>query len=165
VSADDGELGRTTETLRLCRLELAQVRADLEPVMEELARERFRADEAESALAQVAEQLDVVLHGLPQGSALHDRVRRAAVRYRRAHSDVWRDVELVRASELFSAAWYVRHYPETLGSGLSPVLHYLLHGAAEGKDPGPGFSTERYLAEHPDLDPATTNPLVHHLTR
>jgi hypothetical protein len=160
-----GDHDGADDRLRSVQRELAQVRAELEPIQEELARARFRADEAEAVLAQVAEQLDEVMHGLPQGSSLPERVRRVVVRLRRSRSQVWSDVELVRESGLFDAAWYVRHYPETLGSGLSPVVHYLLHGAAEGRDPGPDFSTSRYLDEHPDLDPATTNPLVHHLAR
>ena len=36
------------------------------------------------------------------------------------------------------------------GSGISPAVHYVRTGAAEGAEPGTGFDSERYLEEHPD---------------
>ena len=46
----------------------------------------------------------------------------------------------IRASALFDTAWYRRSYRD-LGPGVDAALHYLANGAAEGRDPGPGFST------------------------
>lgn len=68
---------------------------------------------------------------------------------------------LLRASGMFDEAWYLETYPDVRESGIDPVEHYLRHGAAENRNPGPGFSTAAYRARHPELDAAGTNPLLH----
>lgn len=70
---------------------------------------------------------------------------------------------LVRSSPVFDAAWYTDNYPDIARAGEDPVEHYLKHGAAEGRDPAPNFSTLAYLADHPNAVIAGINPLVHHL--
>ena len=69
---------------------------------------------------------------------------------------------LIRASGLFDEAWYADTYAEDLGSA-DALTHYLKRGAKKGFDPGPRFSTHAYLADHPDVREAGTNPLVHYL--
>lgn len=71
------------------------------------------------------------------------------------------DLELVRVAGLFDADWYLEQNPDVAVAGLDPAEHYLLHGAAEGRDPGPWFSTAFYLTNYPDVAAAGTNPLVH----
>lgn len=73
------------------------------------------------------------------------------------------DFALLRGSSLFDADWYRRQYPDISASGVDPVEHYLAHGATEGRDPGPGFSTQGYLVRNPDVGTAGMNPLVHYL--
>ncbi|MCL3837901.1 hypothetical protein [Aeromicrobium duanguangcaii] len=73
------------------------------------------------------------------------------------------DARELRASALFDGAWYLRAYPDVVATGLSPALHYLRLGATEGKDPGPEFSTKRYLAKHPLVARRQANPLLNHL--
>ena len=46
---------------------------------------------------------------------------------------------------------------------MDPVIHYLDHGASEGRDPGPGFSTSYYLEVNRDVADAGMNPLHHFL--
>ena len=43
------------------------------------------------------------------------------------------------------------------------IYHYIQHGADELRDPGPVFSTSRYLAEYPAVRNAPINPLLHYL--
>jgi chromosome segregation ATPase len=69
----------------------------------------------------------------------------------------------VRASGLFDADWYLATYPDVAAAGIDPLAHYLEHGASEGRDPGPGFSSRAYLARYPDVAEAGLNPLVHYL--
>ncbi len=76
---------------------------------------------------------------------------------------MWRDRRLVRHSGIFDGAWYREAYPDIGAAHLDPVTHYLRHGAAEGRDPGPAFSTRGYLGRYPDVDEHATNPLVHFL--
>jgi glycosyltransferase involved in cell wall biosynthesis/GT2 family glycosyltransferase len=74
-----------------------------------------------------------------------------------------RDVRLLRASPLFDAAWYLLAYPDVAAAGIDPAVHYLAHGAAEGRNPGPGFDSGFYLHAHTDVLRARMNPLVHYL--
>jgi chromosome segregation ATPase len=69
----------------------------------------------------------------------------------------------IEASELFDESWYESEYPDVKGSGCQPAEHYLLHGAYEGRNPGPGFDSKAYLDENPDVEEQGVNPLVHYL--
>jgi glycosyltransferase involved in cell wall biosynthesis len=66
-------------------------------------------------------------------------------------------------SGLFDPDWYLATYPEVAAAGADPFSHYVSTGAAEGRDPGPQFSTLRYLQRYPDLARAGVNPLLHYL--
>ena len=71
------------------------------------------------------------------------------------------DRNLVAQSRLFDAAWYVEAYADVKSNGLDPVSHYLDHGAAEGRDPGPRFSTLGYVNKYPEVANSPRNPLAH----
>jgi hypothetical protein len=45
---------------------------------------------------------------------------------------------------------------------MDPVQHYACHGAFEGLDPGPRFSTNAYLSANPDVAASGMNALVHY---
>jgi hypothetical protein len=71
---------------------------------------------------------------------------------------------LLIESGLFDAGWYADHYPDVVAAGHEPVRHYLRHGRAEKRQPGPGFDGVWYLAANLDLLQVTDlNPLVHFL--
>lgn len=71
---------------------------------------------------------------------------------------------LIQKSKLFSVNWYKMNYPDIALSGDNPLMHYILHGGYEGRDPGPNFTssgyTHLYLQEYPEI----INPLAHYLT-
>ncbi|TWT17608.1 hypothetical protein [Luteimonas wenzhouensis] len=73
------------------------------------------------------------------------------------------DEQLLRKSRLFDEAWYLLRYGDVARRNVDPVKHYLRHGAAEGRDPGPAFSTRGYLERYPDVAASGINPLVHYL--
>lgn len=68
------------------------------------------------------------------------------------------DLALLRDCPLFDATWYIAANPSVAQSGVDPVLHYLLTGAATGAEPGPYFDTNAYRARHPGV---VGNPLLH----
>lgn len=70
-------------------------------------------------------------------------------------------VETVRRSELVDADWYRERYPDVAAAGLDPVTHYVVEGAAEGRDPNALFDTDWYLARNPDVRDLGLNPLLH----
>lgn len=74
-------------------------------------------------------------------------------------------IELLRASGLFDARWYVQAYPDVAMSGLDPLEHYLRYGVLLGRNPSPAFDTQRYLKANPGLLESGANPLVHYLAR
>src|SRR5262249_52001616 len=63
----------------------------------------------------------------------------------------------------FDANWYLTRNRDVAKTGVDPILHYLLHGGLEGRDPSPYFSTSGYLARYPDVRQAGMNPLLHYL--
>jgi hypothetical protein len=78
---------------------------------------------------------------------------------RRKH--VLNDVRKVAASPLFDPAWYVATNPDVAASGMDPALHYVLAGAHEGRDPGPGFSVRAYVERYPEAATAGRPALLH----
>ncbi|WP_170990121.1 glycosyltransferase [Aquamicrobium sp. LC103] len=92
---------------------------------------------------------------------IRSRVQRL-VRARRLIYDlpaVW----AIKRSDLHDSAWYLANNPDVRAAGINTALHYLRHGASEGREPGPFFSGSDYLARNPDVKSAGINPLVHYL--
>jgi len=73
------------------------------------------------------------------------------------------DLALLTASNFYDEAWYLKNYPDIGKNKITPVLHYLLHGGFEKRDPGPQFSSQWYLETYPDVLIAGYNPLIHYL--
>jgi predicted nucleic acid-binding Zn-ribbon protein len=71
------------------------------------------------------------------------------------------EVADLRRSELFDADWYLQTYRDVSQDAADPAEHYLLHGAAEGRNPGPLFDTRFYLKTHADVRESGANPLLH----
>ena len=71
--------------------------------------------------------------------------------------------DLIASSALFDADWYLKQYPDVAAAKLDPALHYLRHGAREGRDPSALFSTRAYLDLYPSVAQSGINPLVHYL--
>ncbi|MVW73293.1 FimV family protein [Bordetella sp. 15P40C-2] len=79
-----------------------------------------------------------------------------------AHADR-RLIEIIEASGLFDAQWYLATYPEVTASKMSPIEHYLKLGAAQGYNPGPRFDAAYYLNKYSDVAKANMNPLIHYI--
>ncbi|WP_189464117.1 glycosyltransferase [Vreelandella hamiltonii] len=73
------------------------------------------------------------------------------------------DFERVCESTLFDAGWYLARYPDLLNTPTEPLLHFWEAGAAEGRDPGPDFSTSGYLRYYPEVAQLPCQPLTHFL--
>lgn len=71
------------------------------------------------------------------------------------------DQALIAASGLFDPAWYASQGAPP--AGVDPIIHYLMVGTREGRDPCPAFDTRGYLAANPDVKEAGLNPLVHYI--
>jgi GT2 family glycosyltransferase/glycosyltransferase involved in cell wall biosynthesis len=80
---------------------------------------------------------------------------------RRKFRRLAREYQLIAASPLFDANWYLANNRDVAAANIDPAYHYLRYGAAEGRNPGPFFSTRGYLAANPDVAKAGLNPLLH----
>ena len=73
------------------------------------------------------------------------------------------EAKLLLRSGLFDRDWYLANNPDVASAGASPALHYIMFGAAEGRDPHPSFDTDWYLDNNPDVAKAGTNAAAHYL--
>jgi GT2 family glycosyltransferase len=71
--------------------------------------------------------------------------------------------EFWHESGLFDADWYVASNADIRDGNMDAALHYLLYGAAEGRNPSAGFDTIWYLNAYPDVVESGMNPLSHYL--
>jgi hypothetical protein len=149
---------RLAESLRRCRLELAAVREEYETQAERLA----PLEDAERRLRDLSTALDQHLTAAERVTpGVKGWIKRRVGGAPAPAPDEVDAVERIRTSPLFDGAWYLQQYPDVVRSRMSPALHFLRHGAAERKDPGPNFDVRAYLRENPDL-PRGTNPLLHY---
>lgn len=135
------------------RQELERLRKDAADTARRLDRASARLEGYRgSALGRMA-ALVSTLSAFAQGTALLFAPKRT----RQAQAAA----ATVAADDLFDAAWYADAYPDVRTSGMDAALHYVRFGAAEGRDPGPRFSTRQYLDAYPDVRSSGLNPLVH----
>ena len=73
------------------------------------------------------------------------------------------ETRMVAASPLFDGSWYSAHHPDVAATGLDPAMHYVIVGAPEGRDPGPGFSVKAYQERHPEAVWLNRPALLHSL--
>jgi len=73
------------------------------------------------------------------------------------------EVAELAGSGLFDPAWYLERNPDVGTTDLDPALHFLRHGADEGRWPNPYFDPAWYRANYPDVVAAEMNPLLHYI--
>ena len=81
-------------------------------------------------------------------------------------SAFWRDVLLpldrpTKVAPFFDVEFYMRQHPPVELRRLTPLAHYVLFGAGEGRKPHPFFDPTWYLARNPDIVSSGANPLQH----
>lgn len=94
-------------------------------------------------------------------SSLSNFAKRAIRRIKARHQ-----AKFLQASGQFDASWYLAQNPDVANIpafAKQPALHYLLHGAQEGRDPSPDFGTSAYLSRYPDVRISGINPLLHYV--
>lgn len=73
-------------------------------------------------------------------------------------------IKLLSTSKLFDKSYYLTKNTDVKEQGVDPLMHYMLDGWREGRNPSSFFNTEKYLRDYPDVAAAGVNPLVHYLT-
>jgi hypothetical protein len=158
------ECARLREDLALSRQELAQVRLRQEDNEEQLVRLSMMEAERDNLAKTLARHLsnpslDLLQIGGVRGW-LARRVLGSGVLHAKRKDPL---VALIEESGLFDAGWYLRTYSDVADAGECPAIHYLYHGAAEGRAASPRFDTAFYLARYPEVRESGVNPLVHYL--
>lgn len=161
VDALAGELAEARALVRAQSAELEEQRGQAEALRDArvqtvdlrgaLARERLRAAGLQEALWEREARL------ARQREALHLRL---STEERQALDG---QVRLLATCPLFDAEWYLAQNPDVQAGGQDAALHYLVHGADEGRSPGPAFDGPWYLEHHPDVASAGWNPLLHYI--
>ncbi len=161
MPGDDSELLRLRAEVALLRDELTSARTAQERFETRLAKMRAARNGAEKSAdllsAALAERLRV------DGSASGRKRSLLARRQGPPSDEEQRELELIRSSPLFDAAWYLRHYHDVVRSGEEPGLHFVRNATRPIRAPGPDFDPARYLDDHPDVLEEGVNPLVHFL--
>ena len=70
-------------------------------------------------------------------------------------------LSLIESSGLFDKQWYLSKYPDVAKSNIDPVEHYILYGAALGRNPSPSFQHYCLYAVSIDVKKSGINPLIH----
>lgn len=166
VLARDGEIASLRQTVRAREADVAHMHAAVaqrDQRAADLARHISESDEridalqakhakAEAAIAEGRARLVAAEIKPVAGIVLERVIRYAKVRW-------WR-LQL-RSCPLFDMASYLERYPEVRGKW-DPLLHYLAVGWREGRNPGPDFDGNYYLATYPDVAASPMPPLVHY---
>ena len=76
--------------------------------------------------------------------------------------DEKRQIEIVKASPLFDAKWYLEQNPDVKAKKISAARHYVKWGWKEGRNPSKEFDGNKYLDVNQDVRNANFNPLVHY---
>ena len=69
----------------------------------------------------------------------------------------------IKKSGLFDEAYYLSHNADVAKEKISPLKHFLLFGALEGRDPSEEFNVLFYLRSYPDVMASGMNPLLHYV--
>jgi hypothetical protein len=165
----DDPIDQVRVELRLARRELKFVHDEQERMAEQLQRvrrQRARLKAQAEVLSEVlADQLSEAYWRSAEPDLVHRvmRLGRSARPHDASQADELQMVRDVEASDLFDAAWYLRHNLDAARQGLSPAVHYVRSGGAAGRDPSELFDTRRFLQRNPGARASGLPPLVHHL--
>jgi ADP-heptose:LPS heptosyltransferase/GT2 family glycosyltransferase len=77
---------------------------------------------------------------------------------------LFKEYDLLAQSGIFDAEYYLSTYPEIAALNVDPLLHYVEHGAQEGRGPRPDFDVAYYLEQCESIGERPPNPLLHFIT-
>jgi hypothetical protein len=142
--------------------EKAELRQSNARINAEMGLLRFRMSTKGRELACSEERLATIKNSLAWKLTTPIRAISYLLNKGNADPSPFRDeLDAIRSSKLFDPSWYLNSYKDVEESGMDPGEHYLRHGAAEGRNPGPSFDTTFYLTAYPDVALSGINPLVH----
>jgi hypothetical protein len=160
VSQHDAEDLR--DEVDLLRRELAHAREDQEKWGEREARLRKSRDRAVKAAEVLSTLLAERLRGETAVAGAGERSwwKRGAATVTPEEAG---QLELIRQSPLFDAAYYLRSHLDVARRGEDPGVHFLRHWDHPFRKPSEDFDIAQYVLDHPEVIVERVNPLVHFL--
>ncbi len=79
--------------------------------------------------------------------------------------EILRQAEIIKESKLFDENYYYTTYPHIAQNNVDALLHYLIYGAKEGKNPNACFDSKLYLKAHFEVAEANINPFLHYVAQ
>ena len=132
------EMGQLIDGISVVNQEMLNRNADLERRNAELSRQM--ANKRRQELESRSQESGGRNQNIPQDAA---------------------EEKLVRM--LFDASYYIEQNTDVSDSGLDPWVHFMEHGAFEGRSPHPLFDTSFYAAHNPEAANSGLNPVLHFL--
>lgn len=77
--------------------------------------------------------------------------------------DLGPTIKAIKESGSFDTDYYLKTYPDIAANAMDPILHYLMFGWEEGRNPSDMFNTSYYLAAYEDVAASGMNPFFHWL--
>ncbi|WP_083101086.1 hypothetical protein [Pseudophaeobacter leonis] len=71
--------------------------------------------------------------------------------------------EMNTINDEFDTVFYLSKYPDIKQAGVDPLMHFVLSGWKEGRDPNSNFSVDYYLEANPDIKASGINPFWHYV--
>lgn len=122
----------------------------------------YRQTNPDVALARLDPYLHFLWHGLGEGRSPHPLIDVAFMRQQLERSGAEPSIDAPRLAELlrdnaisphpmFDVGHYLGRYPDVAESGTSALLHFITHGAEEGRTPHGGFDPDAAVRNHPGI--------------
>ncbi|MDD5521717.1 MAG: glycoside hydrolase family 99-like domain-containing protein [Kiritimatiellae bacterium] len=139
---------------------LYQSVTNLNQAVTDRERQIHKSTEEFNTARRDAERLNITINNI-----LHSRSWRFMRPYRfiGKYIHLLLDLYWVWKSGLFDKQYYLKCNHDVTESGVSPLFHFVRHGAREGRNPNQLFDTNWYLQQNPDVAETGINPLVHYL--
>lgn len=100
-----------------------------------------------------------IVHGRAEGRLTHHPADEALQEKTTSRTELLRDMDL--AKPFFDAEYYRSEYSDITGNDEDALMHYLLFGWREARNPSADFDTSEYLRAHPELLETNVCPLLH----
>jgi hypothetical protein len=138
-----------TQQLRACQYELNQAKSALAQKKVEADETYFRNRRLETdKFEQAQREHDLksqLATSLDYGNKLAEQIERLLICLDKAKSmppvpyrvKRSQNQKIVEAAGIVDNSWYLQTYPDVSALGINPTLHYVSHGAAEGRSPSP----------------------------
>ena len=143
------DIAGLTQQLRACQYELNQVKSALAQKKVEADETYFRNRRLETDKFQQAQRehdlKSQLATCLDYGNKLAEQIERLVICLDKAKTmppvphSVKRsqNQKVIEAAGIVDHSWYLQTYPDVSALGINPSLHFVSHGAAEGRSPSP----------------------------